>query len=59
MPLIWIPQEEFEALQAVLTRAALVNWLAYERAREYLIAPVLAPVPLPLETKQEERRVNG
>ena len=35
MPLIWIPQEEFEALQAVLTRAAQVNWLAYERAREY------------------------
>ena len=34
MPLIWIPQMEFEALQAVFTRATQVNWLAYERARE-------------------------
>ena len=39
MPLIWIPQEEFEALQAVLTRAAQVNWLAYERARGTALHP--------------------
>ena len=56
MPLIWIPQEEFEALRAVLTRAAQVNWLAYERAREYSDCPCAPPVPLPLETKQEERK---
>lgn len=39
MPMIWIPEEELRALQAVLTTAEQVNWEAYERAKEYLIEP--------------------
>lgn len=48
MPTIWIPEEEWKALQAVLRREAKVNWEAYERVRLYLLTPEpepTAPVP--------------
>ena len=43
MPTIWIPEEEWIALQAVLRRAEQVNWEAYERVRIYLLQPQQEP----------------
>ena len=39
MPTIWIPEVEWRALQAVLRRAPVVDWEAYERVRLYLLHP--------------------
>jgi hypothetical protein len=49
MPMIWIPQEEFEALQAALTRytdqPVKVDWQAFDRAVDFLRKPVESQTP--------------
>jgi hypothetical protein len=39
MPVLWLPVDELEALQAVLRSAEEVNWEAYERAKLYILQP--------------------
>jgi hypothetical protein len=39
MPVLWLPSDELEALQAVFRAAEEVNWEAYERARLYILQP--------------------
>jgi hypothetical protein len=43
MPLIWMPQAEYDALKAMLTVAEKVDWDAYDRARVYLLRPIEDP----------------
>jgi hypothetical protein len=33
MPTIWIPDDELEALQAILRKEEKVNWTAYDKAK--------------------------
>lgn len=40
MPLVWIPDAELKALQAVLSRdQPRVDWDAYDRAKQHLLKP--------------------
>lgn len=43
MPMIWIPQAELRALQAVLLRRARVDWQAYDRSKLRLLYPQQQP----------------
>ena len=47
--MIWIPEQELRALQAVLTTAEHVDWEAYDRAKTYLVRP--QPEPTEEETE--------
>jgi len=53
VPLIWMPQEEFEALQAVFSLSAKVDWAAYDRAKAYILTPIAAPPLEVVEHKDE------
>lgn len=45
MPMIWIPEEELQALQQVFRTAEEINWEAYDRARTYILNPIRTPLP--------------
>lgn len=53
MPLLWLPDEELEALQSIFRIDERVDWVAYERAK----ARVVSPPPLPLDALVEA--LNG
>lgn len=55
MPVLWLPVDELEALQAVLRSAEEVNWEAYERAKFYILQPQAEAASLSEEGPPEAR----
>lgn len=43
MPMIWIPEQELRALQAIFLHDERVDWEAYDRAKAYVIDAASTP----------------
>lgn len=55
MPMIWMPDEELCALQAIFKHEARVNWEAYDRAKQYILHP---QTELPLELSKAAESIS-